>query len=107
MKLPIPSFRNTLALVGVVKDLLPSNNTSDSSLLGVIKEQADSIYAKKNEICILEEKVTNLNKRIWELEETLTITSDELRAAISTLSQNDLEVGGNPSTTAGESSNYV
>ena len=81
MKLPIPSLRNTLALVGVVKDLLPSNNTSDSGLLRIIKEQADAIYAKKNEICVLEEKVTNLNKRIWELEENLTITSDELREA--------------------------
>jgi hypothetical protein len=74
------SIHNTLALVGAVKDLLP-NNTSNSGLLGIIKEQADSIYAKKNEICILEEKVTNLNKRIWELEENLTITSDELREA--------------------------
>jgi len=83
----LPSLRNTLALVGVVKDLLPSNDTSDSSLLGIIKEQADSIYAKKNEICILEEKVTNLNKHIRELEETLTITSDELREAIVQLSQ--------------------
>ena len=81
MKTPIPTFRNTIALIGAVKDLLPSNNTSDSSLLRVIEEQANAIYSKKNEICILEEKVTNLNKRIWDLEENLTITSDELRHA--------------------------
>jgi len=81
MKTPIPTFRNTIALIGAVKDLLPSNNTSDSSLLRVIEEQADAIYSKKNEICILEEKVTNLNKRIWDLEENLAITENELRHA--------------------------
>jgi len=80
MKLPIPSLRNTLALVGVVKDLLP-NNTSDSGLLRIIKEQEDALHDKKAEICKLREKVTSLEKRIWELEENLTITSDELREA--------------------------
>jgi len=88
MKLPIPSLRNTLALVGVVKDLLPSNNTSDSSLLRVIEEQADAIYSKKQEIAVLEKKVEDLEgiykslkRRTWDLEESLTITSDELREA--------------------------
>jgi chromosome segregation ATPase len=88
MKLPIPTFRNTIALVGAVKDLLPNNNTSDSSLLRVIEEQADAIYSKKQEIAVLEKKVEDLEgiykslkRRIWELEETLTITSDELREA--------------------------
>jgi len=88
MKIPIPSLRNTLALVEVVKDLLPSNNTSDSSLLRVIEEQADAIYSKKQEIAVLEKKVEDLEgiykslkRRTWDLEESLTITSDELREA--------------------------
>ena len=87
MKL-LPTFRNTIALVGAVKDLLPSNNTSDSSLLRVIEEQANAIYSKKQEIAVLEKKVEDLEgiykslkRRIWELEENLTITSDELRHA--------------------------
>ena len=88
MKLPIPTFRNTIALVGAVKDLLPNNNTSDSSLLRVIEEQADAIYSKKQEIAVLEKKVEDLEgiykslkRRTWDLEESLTITSDELREA--------------------------
>ena len=68
------SIHNTLALVGAVKDLLPNSNTSDSSLLGIIKQQEDALHDKKAEIC-------KLRERIWELEETLTITSDELREA--------------------------
>ena len=88
MKLPIPTFRNTIALVGAVKDLLPNNNTSDSSLLRVIEEQADAIYSKKQEIAVLEKKVEDLEgiykslkRRTWDLEESLTIASDELREA--------------------------
>ena len=68
------SIHNTLALVGAVKDLLPNSNTSDSGLLGIIKQQEDALHDKKAEIC-------KLRERIWELEETLTITSDELREA--------------------------
>ena len=74
------SIHNTLALVGAVKDLLPNSNTSDSGLLGIIKQQEDALHDKKAEIC-------KLRERIWELEETLTITSDELREAITSLSE--------------------
>ena len=83
MKLPIPSLRDIERLVKfvpVVKDLLPNSNTSDSSLLGIIKQQEDALHDKKAEIC-------KLRERIWELEETLTITSDELRESEIRVSQ--------------------
>ena len=76
MKLPLPSMRDVervMKLVPVFKDILPDKgNTAESSLLHIIKQKDDAIYAKKNEIEILK-------KKIRELEQYLTITEDELR----------------------------
>jgi len=106
MKLPIPSLRDLeriTRVVPIIKDLLPDrDNRAESSLLNIIKQQEDALHDKKAEIYTLREKVIDLEKRIWDLEGNLTITEDELRAAITTLSQNDLEVGGKLNTTAGE-----
>mgnify|MGYP003688046235 FL=1 len=84
MKLPIPSLRDIeriTRVVPIIKNILPDSNTSDSGLLGIIKQQEDALHDKKAEICKLREKVTSLEKRVWDLEESLTITSDELREA--------------------------
>ena len=61
-----------MKLVPVFKDLLPDKgNTAESSLLHIIKQKDDALYAKKNEIEILK-------KKIRKLEEYLAITEDEL-----------------------------
>ena len=52
----IPSLRNierTLKMIPMVKDMLPINNNSDSELsrlIKLVKQQEDTIYAKKNEM---------------------------------------------------------
>ena len=70
----LPSLRNiekVIKMVPVVKDLLPNNNESESSLLKIIKNQEDALHDKKAEICKLRIKVKDL-------EQTLSIT-EELR----------------------------
>jgi hypothetical protein len=83
MKLPIPSLRDIeriTRVVPIIKDLLPDrDNRAESSLLNIIKQQEDALHDKKAEIYTLREKVIDLEKRIWDLEGDLTITSDELR----------------------------
>jgi hypothetical protein len=77
MKLPIPSLRNIeriVRMVPLVKDILPNSDNSNLELLRLIKkvkEQDTALYAKKNEIVILENKIKDL-------EQVLSIT-EELR----------------------------
>jgi hypothetical protein len=61
-------------MVPLVKDILPNNDNSNLELLRLIKkvkEQDTALYAKKNEIVILENKIKDL-------EQVLNIT-EELR----------------------------
>ena len=72
MKIPsLRSIERVVKMVPVVKDLLPNNNESESSLLKIIKNQEDALHDKKAEICKLRIKVKDL-------EQTLSIT-EELR----------------------------
>jgi hypothetical protein len=76
MKLPLPSVRDVeriMKLVPVFKNILPDKgNSAESSLLNIIKQKDDALHDKKADIC-------KLRERIIELEQTLTITEDELR----------------------------
>ena len=78
MKLPkkflrLRDIERVTRVVPLIRDLLPDRgNSAESSLLNIIKQKDDAIYAKKNEIEILK-------KKIRELEQYLTITEDELR----------------------------
>ena len=62
----IPSLRNierTLKMIPMVKDMLPINNNSDSELsrlIKLVKQQEDTIYAKKQEIAVLEKQIKEL-----------------------------------------------
>ena len=70
----LPSLRNiekVVKMMPLVKDMLPINSESESSLLAIIKNQEDALHDKKAEICKLRIKVKNL-------EQTLNIT-EELR----------------------------
>ena len=70
----LPSLRNierVVKMVPLVKDILPINSESESSLLAIIKNQEDALHDKKAEICKLRIKVKDL-------EQTLSIT-EELR----------------------------
>jgi hypothetical protein len=61
-------------MVPLVKDILPNSDNSNLELLRLIKkvkEQDTALYAKKNEIVILENKIKDL-------EQVLSIT-EELR----------------------------
>ena len=86
MKLPkkflrLRDIERVTRVVPLIRDLLPDRgNSAESSLLNIIKQKDDALYVKKNEIEILK-------KKIRELEETITITSDELREAIVQLNQ--------------------
>lgn len=70
----LPSLRNiekVVKMMPLVKDMLPINSESESSLLKTIKNQEDALHDKKAEICKLRIKVKDL-------EQTLSIT-EELR----------------------------
>jgi len=70
----LPSLRNiekVVKMMPLVKDMLPINSESESSLLAIIKNQEDALHDKKAEICKLRIKVKDL-------EQTLSIT-EELR----------------------------
>lgn len=59
----LPSLRNierTLKMIPLVKDILPINSESESSLLKLIKQQEDALHDKKAEICKLREKILEL-----------------------------------------------
>ena len=85
MKLPrLRDIERLANIIPVVKDLLPTNDPADSSLLKLIKEQEDALYAKKNEICVLKEKIKQLEeahigKDIWSMRmDSITIISNLL-----------------------------
>ena len=70
----LPSLRNierVVKMMPLVKDMLPINSESESSLLAIIKNQEDALHDKKAEICKLRIKVKDL-------EQVLSIT-EELR----------------------------
>ncbi len=75
MKLPsLHNIERVVRMVPLVKDILPNNDNSNLELLRLIKkvkEQDTALYAKKNEIVILENKIKDL-------EQVLNIT-EELR----------------------------
>ena len=59
----LPSLRNiekVVKMMPLVKDMLPINSESESSLLAIIKNQEDALHDKKAEICKLREKIKEL-----------------------------------------------
>ncbi len=59
-----------MRLVPAVRSLLPdSGNSAEASLLKIIKQRDDTLYAKKQEIAVLQ-------KNIRKLEETLDKIND-------------------------------
>ena len=70
-----------MRLVPTVRSLLPdSGNSAEASLLKIIKQRDDTLYAKKQEIAVLQ-------KDIRELKEVMVITHDQLKDA-----QNKIEL---------------
>ena len=64
-----------MRLVPTVRSLLPdSGNSAEASLLKIIKQRDDTLYAKKQEIAVLQ-------KDIRELKEVMVITHDQLKDA--------------------------
>ena len=64
-----------MRLVPTVRSLLPdSGNSAEASLLKIIKQRDDALYAKKQEIAVLQ-------KDIRELKEVMVITHDQLKDA--------------------------
>ena len=76
MKIPsLRSIESVVRLVPVVKDLLPDNKAGLNSLINEsefelsklvtkVKQQEDTIYAKKNEIEILKRRIELLEETI-------------------------------------------
>ena len=63
MKLPkLRDIERLARIVPVVKDILPTNNESESSLLKIIKNQEDALHDKKAEIYKLREKIKRLEE---------------------------------------------
>tara|TARA_B100001245_G_C22873927_1_gene420251 strand:+ start:254 stop:475 length:222 start_codon:yes stop_codon:yes gene_type:complete len=64
-----------MRLVPAFRSLLPdSGNSAEASLLKIIKQRDDTLYAKKQEIAVLQ-------KDIRELKEVMVTTHDELKDA--------------------------
>ena len=82
-KIPFNQIERALKMVPLVKDILPINSESESSLLKSIKQLEDALHDKKAEICKLREK-------IQELEEVVIITHDELKDAQNKLAKEGL-----------------
>ena len=80
----IPSLRNierTLKMIPMVKDMLPINNNSDSELsrlIKLVKQQEDTIYAKKNEIEILRKKTKDLEENLENCSYELNILNNAI-----------------------------
>ena len=61
------SIERVIKMVPIVKDLLPCNSESDPELYKLVKkvkQQEQTIYAKKNEIEILKKKIELLQETI-------------------------------------------
>ena len=61
----LPSLRNierVVKMMPLVKDILPVNSESESSLLTIIKNQEDALHDKKAEICKLRERIKQLEE---------------------------------------------
>ena len=64
-----------MRLVPTVRSLLPdSGSSAEASLLKIIRQRDDTLYAKKQEIAVLQ-------KDIRELKEVMVTTHDELKDA--------------------------
>jgi hypothetical protein len=66
-KIPINQIERALKMVPLVKDILPINSESESSLLKLIKQQEDALHDKKAEICALRFKIKDLEEKLEEL----------------------------------------
>ena len=77
-KIPFNQIERALKMVPLVKDILPINSESESSLLKSIKQLEDALHDKKAEICKLRENNQALQKEIKDLEENLENCSYEL-----------------------------
>ena len=66
-KIPINQIERALKMVPLVKDILPINSESESSLLKLIKQQEDALHDKKAEICTLRFKIKDLEEKLEEL----------------------------------------
>ncbi len=68
MKLPkARTVERILRMVPLVSDILPHGGNSNSELLRLtkkVKEQDTALYAKKNEIEILKERIRKLEKTL-------------------------------------------
>jgi hypothetical protein len=54
-----------MRLVPAVRSLLPdSGNSAEASLLKIIKQRDDALYAKKQEIAVLQKKIELLQETI-------------------------------------------
>ena len=77
----LPSLRNierTLKMIPLVKDVLPINSESESSLLKLIKQQEDALHDKKAEICKLREKILELEDSLQNQTWMLSKKQEEL-----------------------------
>ena len=66
-KIPINQIERALKMVPLVKDILPINSESESSLLNLIKQQEDALHDKKAEICALRFKIKDLEEKLENL----------------------------------------
>tara|TARA_B100000929_G_scaffold193319_1_gene153282 strand:- start:295 stop:522 length:228 start_codon:yes stop_codon:yes gene_type:complete len=66
-KIPINQIERALKMVPLVKDILPINSESESSLLKLIKQQEDALHDKKAEICALRFKIKDLEEKLENL----------------------------------------
>jgi len=66
-KIPINQIERALKMVPLVKDILPINSESESSLLNLIKQQEDALHDKKAEICALRFKIKDLEEKLEDL----------------------------------------
>ena len=63
MKLPFSEIAKAVGLYqSINKPIGEYPNEAESGLLKLIKEQADALYAKKNEICVLKERIKYLEE---------------------------------------------
>tara|TARA_B100000470_G_C19759236_1_gene377540 strand:+ start:947 stop:1234 length:288 start_codon:yes stop_codon:yes gene_type:complete len=77
----LPSLRNierTLKMVPLVKDMLPINSESESSLLKLIKQQEDALHDKKAEIFTLRQTIKDLEEDLDGTKWMLTKAEEEL-----------------------------
>ena len=72
MKIPFCKIERAVRMLPIIKEVFAPSNTEDPKTNKLL---SDALHDKKAEICKLRERIKDLEKHVWDLEENLENTS--------------------------------